>query len=413
MRNILVIACGPWDYGTLQRKMFSDQYNFIFEEITTEPCDIEQFISYIINKYKTRQLDGVIGTHDGPENIVAAIFAKELGLHGPDPERAFVCEHKYYSREAQKKIVPFAVPDFQHLSIDSLKQNDVTLSFPFFVKPVKSAFSMMAGPIDDFKTLEAFLPKVRKHLAQSLPAFNNLLRKYTTLELDANFLIAEQILEGEQVTVEGFSWNRKVSIMGITDSIMYPGTMSFQRFDYPSKLPIRVQQRMEDIAKALIEGIGLDYTVFNIEMFFHRDTDAIHIIEINPRMAYQFADMFEKVDGINTYALQLHLSQGKQPQFKKRNGHFGVAASFVLRLFEDKKVRRIPTQEEIAEIRTKFPDSLIIIKVKEGSLLSDVSQDEKSYRYAIINLGGRNWENLHDRFEELNKYLKFEFDSLC
>jgi hypothetical protein len=413
MKSILVIACGPWDYGTLQRKTFSDTFDFFFEEITTDPCDIDKFIAYIIDKYQTRRLHGVIGTHDGPENTVAAIIAKELGLYGMDPSKAFVCEHKYYSRQAQKKIVPHAVPDFQCLAIDSLKQEDVTLSYPFFVKPVKSAFSMLARPIHDFETLEAFLPKVRKHLGQSLPAFNILLKKYTTFELDANFLLAEQMLEGEQVTVEGFSWNGKVTIMGITDSIMYPGTMSFQRFEYPSKLPMRVQQRMEDIAIELVESIGLDHTVFDIEMFYHSDTDAVDIIEINPRMSYQFADMFEKVDGTNTYALQLQLSQGEQPKFEKASGRFGVAASFVLRLFEDRKVTRIPTQAEIAEIRTQFPDSLIIIKVKEGSMLSDVSQDEKSYRYAIINLGGKDWADLYARFEELNQHLRFEFAPLC
>jgi hypothetical protein len=413
MRNILVIACGPWDYGTLKRKIFSDQFDFFFEEITTDPCDIHKFIAYITNKYQTRKLHGVIGTHDGPENTVAAILARELGLCGMDPAKAFVCEHKYYSRQAQKRIVPHAVPDFQCLAIDSLKQDDVTLSYPFFVKPVKSAFSMLARPIHDFQTLQAFMPKVRKHLGQSLGAFNSLIKKHTTFELDANYLLAEQMLAGEQVTVEGFSWNGKVTIMGITDSIMYPGTMSFERFEYPSKLPMRIQQRMEDIATEFVEGIGLDNTVFDIEMFYNHDADAVHIIEINPRMSYQFADMFEKVDGTNTYALQLQLSQGKQPEFKKASGRFGVAASFVLRLFEDRKVIRVPTQAEIAKIHTKFPDALIIVKVKGGSMLSDVAQDEKSYRYAIINLGGKDWPDLYARFDQLSQHLRFEFDPLC
>jgi hypothetical protein len=392
--------------------MFSDQFDFLFEDITTDPCDIDKFISHIVSKYRTRRLDGVIGTHDGPENTVAAIIAKELGLPGMDPATAFVCEHKYYSREAQQKIVPSAVPKFQCLAIDSLSKEDVTLPYPFFVKPVKSAFSMMARPIEDFETLEAFLPAVRKRLAESLPAFNGLLRKYTTFELDANFLIAEQMLVGEQVTVEGFSWNGRVSIMGITDSIMYPGTMSFQRFEYPSRLPSRIQLRMEEIARKLVEGIGLDNTVFDIEMFYNRDTDAVHIIEINPRMSYQFADMFEKVDGTNTYALQLQLCQGERPDFNRGCGRFGVAASFVLRFFEDKRVSRVPTQEEITEIRTQFPDSMIIIKVSAGSLLSDVSQDESSYRYAIINLGGKDWVDLYARFEKLSQLLRFEFAPL-
>ncbi len=412
MRKILAIVNRFWDYETLRQKAFRDRFHFFFEDITTTPDNIREFINDIIYKYQTQHLDGVIGTSDYPESIVAAIIAKEFGLHGMDPAIAFACQHKYYSREAQKKIVPFAVPKFQHLATDSLKRDDVTLSYPFFVKPVKGALSILARPIDDFETLEAFLPKVRRHLAQSLPVFNILLKKYTTLELDANLLIAEQILDGEQVTVEGFSWNRNVSIMGITDSIMYPGTMSFERFEYPSKLPISVQQRMADIAKELILKIGLDYTVFNIEMFYNCETDAIHIIEINPRMSFQFADMFEKVDGTNTYTIQLQLSQGEQPGFEKGKGRFKVAASFVLRLFENKTVTRIPTQEELSKIRTQFPDSFIIIYVKEGSMLSDEAQDEKSYRYAIINLGGNDWTDVYTRFEELKPHLRFEFKKI-
>jgi hypothetical protein len=80
----------------------------------------------------------------------------------------------------------------------------------------------------------------------------------------------------------------------------------------------------------------------------NKRTGSIHIIEINPRMAYKFADMFEKVDETNSY-------------------------------------------------------------VKEGDWLSDLSQDETSYRYAMVNLGGKDWADLYTRFEDLKKYLRFEF----
>jgi len=409
-RKILVIACGPFDYGTLQRADFRDQFHFYLEKITTKPDNIREFMEYVVHKYQDQNLDGILGTHDGPESIVAAILAKELGLHGPSPFVSFVCEHKYYSREAQKKIVPTAVPKFQCMPVNGLKRDDVTLTYPFFVKPVKSAFSILARPVYDFETLEAFLPKVRKHVAQTLPAFNFLLRKYSKLELDGNFLIAEQMLEGVQVTVEGFSRNRKVTIMGITDSVMYAGTMSFERFEYPSRLPGAIQQRMIDIARELVFEMKLDHTVFNIEMFYNSDKDAVHIIEINPRMSYQFADLFEKVDGTNTYLTQLQLSQGEQPGFKRGKGRFGVAASFVLRHFDNRKVIRVPTQEELSDIRDQFPDAFVIIKVEEHTMLSDLSQDEQSYRYAIVNLGGKDWPDLYSRFDKLKQLLQFGFE---
>jgi hypothetical protein len=42
--------------------------------------------------------------------------------------------------------------------------------------------------------------------------------------------------------------------------------------------------------------------------------------------------------------------------------------------------------------------------------LSDLSQDEKSYRYAIINLGGKDWADLYARFDELKSQLRFGFE---
>jgi hypothetical protein len=167
---------------------------------------------------------------------------------------------------------------------------------------------------------------------------------------------------------------------------------------------------MSDIARNVILGVGLDNTVFNIEMFYNCDTDAIHIIEINPRMSYQFADMFENVDGTNSYRLQLQLALGEQPKFENGKGRYGVAASFVLRLFEDMVVTRIPTKEELNEIHVQFPDSNIVVKVKEGNRLSDLSQDEQSYRYAMVNLGGKDWPDLYFRFENLKRHLRFEFE---
>ena len=239
-----------------------------------------------------------------------------------------------------------------------------------------------------------------------------LIKKYTDLELSADFLLAEQMLPGVQVTVEGFCFNGEVTIMGITDSIMYAGTMSFERFEYPSRLPGQVTQRMEAIATERVSKIGLDCAMFNIEMFYDYESDAIHIVEINPRMSYQFADIFEKVDGANSYNIQLNLSQGQTPDFKRGRGRFGVAASFVLRLFEDKRVTRSPSSEEIRKAQALFPDAMIVIKVGEGNRLSDVSQDEHSYRYAIINLGGKDWTDLYSRFEDLNRLLTFEFSAL-
>ena len=129
-------------------------------------------------------------------------------------------------------------------------------------------------------------------------------------------------------------------IFGVVDSIMFPGTLVFSRFDYPSCLPQTLQARMGDIAARLMEGIGFDNGLFNIEMMYDDAADRIAVIEINPRMASQFADLYEKVDGTSSYTVLLDIAQGRAPHFTRRQGRYGFASSFVLRSFEDLHRRR-------------------------------------------------------------------------
>ena len=51
--------------------------------------------------------------------------------------------------------------------------------------------------------------------------------------------------------------------------------------------------------------------MFNIEMMYDAATDRIGIIEINPRMASQFADLYEKVDGTNSYTHPARYRRGR------------------------------------------------------------------------------------------------------
>ena len=169
-----------------------------------------------------------------------------------------------------------------------------------------------------------------------------MLERHTGQSIGSKRLIAEGILKGAQVTVEGYAFGGKASVMGIVNSIMFPGTIAFSRFDYPSRLPEDVQAHMADIAVALMQGLGFDNGLFNIEMMYDSDTGRIAIIEINPRMASQFADLYEKVDGTSSYQVLLDIAEGRAPRFTRRQGRYTFAASCVLRAFADHRVPRHP-----------------------------------------------------------------------
>lgn len=415
MKNIIIIFPTERDHretGLLQNK---DEHNYIFygknprEELGS--FDAGAFMSSFLEDFKVKNIDGIFGTHDYPGSIIAAFLADKLGLNGIRPDINLSIQHKYKSRIAQLRLVPEAVPEFY--LIDPFGASVAPpLDFPFFIRPVKSFFSIFAARMDDMEEYNKYISGVKKHLIDFSRPFSQLFKICGISGAGSEGLIAEENLKGKQVTLEGYVWKERFNMIGIVDSIMYPGTISFKRFEYPSSLKPSVKKRMENIAKKLITGIGFNNGIFNMEFFYDPEGDSIKIIEINPRMASQFADMMEKVNGTNTYEIQASLALGRDPVNRKDNGRFKYAASFVLRSFKDRKILKLPGSSGINKILEIFPEARIEIYGSAGARLSDTLQDFESYRYGIINLGGDSREELFEKFNTCMEYLKFEFSPL-
>lgn len=358
---------------------------------------------------KRRGIRGVGYSNDYPGNPLSVLIARQAGLIGPDPELVLTIHHKYYSRQLQQKFAPDAVPEFEIFGFDGKGKDRVKLACPFFIKPVKSYLSMCAHQVHSHDHLTDILDTM--HMPPMfLEPFNYLLNTYSPRDFDGYHMIAESLLSGVQVTLEGYVFEGKCTIVGITDSIMYPGTISFERFMYPSSLSPKVTCRMEDITYRLINGIGLDNTMFNIEFMYDQEKDLISIIEVNPRMAHQFADLYEKVDGTNGYQIMLDIAAGKEPVFRKGQGEFACAASCVLRTFGNMKVLEVPSRCELAKIQQQFPDARIELYAVEGAYLHEQAQDVQSYRYAIINIGGKNQRDLLDRYGQCKEMLNIKLE---
>jgi hypothetical protein len=423
MRKVLLISPTRREHRELPKIAYALNCQIVFEDFAgdffddllsgnrahaEQSLEILPLIEETIRRYGQSNISGVTSGVGYPGMPVSSIIAERFRLTGPKTDRVLLCEHKYYSRIAQQTLVPDATPPFQLIDPRNLNGLADRLNFPLFLKPVKSCFSINADKISSPETLRG---KVNSCLLPEgfLKPLNDLLRAYTNFPLDASYLLAESLLEGTQVSLEGYVFNGRVQILGIVDSVMYPGTISFKRFEYPSRLSENVQQRMAQIAETFLRGIGYDNALFNIEFMYNRETDEIHIIEINPKIASQFTDLFEKVDGLSSYSPLIQIALGEEPVFPKRQGAFRVAASCVLRTFEDKRVLSVPSQEQIDALLARFPDARIEINASAGRLLSDVMQDGKSFRYGLINIGADSHEELETKFELCQSMLEFEF----
>ncbi len=422
MSNILFLCPTHRDHREIDALGLARRHNFFFHDYASlaledlvadeppvkvelaDPCEeIRRLVEYSASV----QFDGIVSTDDYPGSSLASIMARALGLPGVAPAVNLRCQHKHYARIDQRKFAPEAVPNFRLLSEEQLPHLEA-LRYPMFVKPVKSFFSVGAYRIESAADLPSIGAKAVLGKTFFRP-FEMLLREYADLELGPP-VIVEDLLQGVQVTLEGYAQGGRVHVIGVVDSIMYPGTRSFQRFEYPSALPLEAQQRMTDIATKVMTGIGFDSGLFNIEFMVNPETQSIHIIEINPRMASQFADLYEKVDGTNTYEVLLDLALGKAPNVRRRQGLHAFAASCVLRSFENAIVTALPAAEEIERVQQRCPDARIEVLATEGRRLSQEMQDGQSYRYGIVSLGGRDRRDVMAALEYCRAHLTFTFD---
>ncbi|HVI19880.1 MAG TPA: ATP-grasp domain-containing protein, partial [Gaiellales bacterium] len=264
MRRVLVVAPTRRDLLNLADARVLARYDLVFEE--------------------RPGVQGVFGSSDST-SALAVVVADRLGLPGPGYEAFMRCHDKLVSRRIQAEAVPDATPRFA--ALDAMRPPErPPLPYPFFVKPVQGHLSQHAYEVGSDERLAEVLAAARR------ASFRH--------------LIAEELLSGRLVTFEGFVHDGRVTPVGVTDAVLHKNGISFLRFEYPSKLPAGPQQQMAEIASRLMPALGFDQSLFNIE-FFVRADGGITIVEVNGRMASQFAPLVRAVHGVSTYELQLEL----------------------------------------------------------------------------------------------------------
>ena len=422
MKEILVLFPNEWDRAELACQRHRKRYRFQYEgfdlfrfpdNVRLAWFDARRFVDRIVAHYRGAGLAGVVSNEEQWGALIAAVVAQRLGLPGVDPRAILAAQHKYYARKLIERAVPEATPSYAVFPYDVCRAEDVGLPFPCFVKPVKATYSILARRVDrfeDVRRLMTFRPLERFILEKLIQPSNDLARDYAMgFAVDSHHMIAEEVLYGTQVTVEGIACGGKVTILGIVDAVMYPGTIAFQRFEYPSAVPDGVQARMAAIAIKAIGALGFDHGVFNVEIFHDPATDRVSVLEVNPRMAYQFADLYEKVEGFNTYDAVLALATGESPTLVKGRGRYRNAGSFVLRAFGRPRLKAFPDRARIAALQRRYEDARLMVYVKTGAQLEREVKWLGSYRYAVLNLGAMDGNQLVERYHHLKGELAFEF----
>jgi hypothetical protein len=421
--NIFVIGLDDENLNTLQDVPHASEYAF-HRLLTVEELQHGEVSFPDLLRSAQEQLDAfdgsidaICGYWDFPVSTLVPLLCERHGLRSTSLESVLKCEHKYWSRLEQQKVAD-EHPRFTLVDLEGEPKRPQEVDYPMWLKPVMGYSSELAfGVSDDSEFAEAFA-EIREGISRVGRPFEDILARVElppeVAAAGGQACLAEESLKGDQVAVEGYVHDGKVTVYGVLDSVNYPERSSFLRHQYPSGMPEEAQQRLKDVSTRVIEQIGMDSATFSIEYFHDPETGEVNLLEVNPRHSQSHAELFEFVDGVPNHHCMVSLALGRDPELPYRKGPYAVAAKWYMRRFDgDAVVRRVPTEAEVRALEADIPGTQIEVVPAEGQRLSDlVGQDSYSYELAHIFIGADSEQEMREKFDRCVASLPFEFDEV-
>ncbi|XKH01547.1 ATP-grasp domain-containing protein [Marinobacter nauticus] len=426
--NVFVFGADEFNLNQIQALETGHEFSlhplFDYADIREQglQIEVERLYQQALNKLDsfTDSVDAIVGYWDFPISTLLPLLRERYNLPSPSLEAVLKCEHKYWSRVEQSKVVPEYIPNF--CAVDPFAEDyreQISLEYPFWIKPVKGASSYLAFKVKNDAELDHAIERIRKAVHRYGSPFNEVLQHARVPEevasVDGNHCLAEGIISsGRQCTLEGCVLKGQVSVHGIIDSVRAgKHRSSFARYQYPSTIPKRVQKHMLSVTERFLRHIEYDNGPFNIEFYWNRSQDSIRLLEVNTRISKSHSPLFRKVDGEANHKIMVETALGRDPKFPHRRGKYPVAAKFMWRVYEDARVTHVPAPEELEAVRRRFRDVDIELYAEPGKLLSTLEdQDSYSFELAALFIGAENQKVLRRKYEEVKAALNIRLEPL-
>ncbi|MEV6828630.1 ATP-grasp domain-containing protein [Amycolatopsis sp. NPDC051102] len=419
--NIFVIGLDEENRRVLERLPWAGTYSFhgllTPEELQHGEIDFEALLKSAQHELDAfdGDVDAIVSYWDFPAATLVPILCARYGLPSVSLEAVLKCEHKYWSRLEQRKVID-ELPAFGIVDLDGARPAPPEgVGYPMWLKPVKSFSSELAFKARNDTEFAGAVAEIRAGVGRVGEPFGYVLEQVPLppeiAEVGGAACLAEAALHGVQAAIEGYVHQGEVTVYGALDSINYPDGSSFLRHQYPSQLGEEPVRRMRDVAERVMKQIGFDNGTFSIEFFCDPESGQVCLLEINPRHSQSHAELFEFVDGVANHEIMVRLGLGQDPGRRPSKGTYQIAGKWYLRRFENGAVTRVPTREEIEAVQERIDGTQIEIIPQVGQRLSDLpEQDSYSFELAHLFVAGHTEHEMVQKYQACVDALPFEFD---
>ncbi len=396
--KILVVYPDPFDrqsFGALHQHEFLFAPDAPSHWLPDPSFDPLAYFEHCLMLARQHQVDAVLSTHDLGD-LIASMVARELALPGPIPEAVFVSLHKYYSR--QRECSPIACTPL------NLSDPAPDLIYPLFLKPPWLKLGLLGFKLENEGDRDRALAIARRDYPawarQYTPLFRQAIDDKTYPLATTDIMLAEEFIEGPQVTVEGWRRQGRTQLWAITDTNTFPGSRVIDNFSLPSRRTPDQQAAIAHFAFDAIEQSGFDDGFFNLEVW--ETPGGLRLTEINARAAVSFAGLHRVALAANIFAAVADLACGKEPAERPRpTGR--VAGQFNLISFAE------ASAAELIDFKAAAAIPELVLFHEPGDSIRAVS--EFGSVLGQIELEGDLYEELHARAEAIRKQVLRTFSS--
>ena len=262
----------------------------------SSPHNTDEIMQRIRRYCAVHPVDGILALRDYLVPV-AAQLGKELGLCSISAAAAEICINKALFR-GRLSATGLAVPAFRvvNKSTDAAKAASA-LELPILVKPADAAGARGITIISDLFFLE---DAVNAALQMS----------------QSNLVVIEEFLEGDQISVETYTFDGVTEIIGINyytrpaEMPLVPSATSYT--SDTSTLDAEMYTQLKYTIETAFDLLGVNWTVTHTEVLL--TVSGPVIIEVNPRVAGGLIPQaIMATSGVNLYDVALDIAFGQKP----------------------------------------------------------------------------------------------------